>query len=88
MRTTLLLNQHKKCSCLLEMIVRCDQRIQSYKESIQYYNRFEMLGTDVKGFYYKRWEITLAIKERLIASYSRVLTSIVKPTVDRILQTT
>lgn len=86
MRTTLLLNQHKKCECILEMIVKCDQRIEDYKRSIQYYKE-SLYSEDTARHYFTRWEITLKIKERLAASYSRILTSIVRPTVDKILQT-
>lgn len=85
MRTTLLLNQHKKCECLLEMIVKCDQRIASYKQAITEYKK--QGNSWCIDWYHSRWEITLAIKERLAMSYANMLSKIVKPTVEKILQT-
>lgn len=83
MRTTFLLHQHKKCEELLEAIVTIDLRIKGCKESIAFH---KSIGNDDSvSWYYKRWETNLAIKERLANSYSRVLTAIVKPTVDKIL---
>lgn len=85
MRTTLLTRQHERCLDLLEMISRLDRRISDHKE-------FFFAAKEGTAFYrmadwhFKRWEINLAMKERLVNSYSVTLTKIIKPTVDKILQ--
>ncbi len=86
MRTYILLSQHKKCSDILEAIAKCDQRISMCKTSINFHKATNPFS-DVIEHYYTRWDITLKIKERLAAYYSRTLTSVVRPTVDKILQT-
>lgn len=70
----------------MELIVKCDQRIADYKQSIAFHKSKENL-TNVVDHYYTRWQITLAVKERLVKSYANMLSKIVKPTVEKILQT-
>jgi len=68
------------------MIAKCDQRISMCKTSINFHKQANPFS-DVIEFYYTRWDITLKIKERLAAYYSRTITDVVKPTVEKILQT-
>lgn len=37
MRTTLLLNQHKKCECIIEMIIKCDKYLSIAESSLNTY---------------------------------------------------
>lgn len=84
MRTTLLTRQHERCLGLLEMIEKVDQRIATHKKHIKDSGKDVAIYCNT-DWHFKRWETNIAIKERLAKSYSSALTTIIKPTVDKIL---
>lgn len=84
MITTYLLKQHCKCTKLLELIDQCDNRIVGHKQGVAFY-RSEVPRSDLAEFHLTRWQTTLAVKERLINSYSNVLAKLVKPVIDKVM---
>lgn len=70
------------------MIQTCDGRIKDYRERIEAIEQGKSATPyGHKSWLFQRWETTLAIKERLAGSYARNLTKIIRPTVDKILET-
>lgn len=84
MRTTTLLNQHKRCECLLKMIEKCDRRINTYRQTTESLKRAGLSPSEI-DWYYKQWQITLNIKERLVSAYSNALKQIVSPVINKII---
>lgn len=62
----------------MQMIDKCEQRIDSYRKTIAYYERVPVLGNTL-DYYYNRWSVTLGIKERLLKAYTRSVAKIVVP---------
>lgn len=84
MITTFLIKQHCKCTKLLELIDQCDERIVGHKEGVAFY-RSEVPKPDLAEFHLYRWQTTLAVKERLVNSYSAALAKLVKPVIDKVM---
>lgn len=77
MRTTLLLKQHEKCSCILEMIQKADKRIESYRDSM-------IAARWLKSYYLEKMEYAIAVRYRLYAYYATSLKKIVEPVLNKI----
>lgn len=70
------------------MIQTCDRRIQDYRQRIEAIDKgLSPAPWDLKDWLLNRWQVTLDVKERLARSYADSLARIVRPTVDKILET-
>jgi hypothetical protein len=84
MKTTFLLQQHRRCEEILEMMQKCEGRIEYFRKrysSIED-NPFQERNKEIL---LNRWARTIAIKERLAKSYANQLAKIIKPTIDKII---
>jgi hypothetical protein len=68
------------------MIQECDRRMKDYRQRVQAIEQGAIVPYSHKSWLLGRWEITLAVKERLAASYANTLAKIVRPTVDKIIK--
>lgn len=84
MKTNFLLSQHCRCKAILEMIQECDKRMKDYRQRVEAIEKgLSPVPYDHKSWLFERWEITLAIKERLAKSYANTIVNIVSPFVNK-----